>query len=44
MAFNLACDTCGFERTEEEEARAYIGAKSHEEQFPTHFVLITLLD
>lgn len=41
MTFDLDCDTCEFARTVETESSAYDGAKRHEQEHPSHFVLIT---
>lgn len=40
VGFDLACDTCNFSRTVDEEISAYLSAKDHEEAHPTHFVFI----
>lgn len=40
MEFRLECDTCGFDRTTDDELRAYGLAKEHEAEHGEHFVLI----
>ncbi len=40
MPYALDCDTCGFTRTVDEEARTYVLAKDHEGANPDHFVMI----
>lgn len=40
MAFELACDTCDFAPTVDGEDSAYVSARDHEADHPTHFVFI----
>lgn len=40
MAFDLACDSCPFHRGVDEEWSAYLDARDHESEHPSHFVLI----
>lgn len=40
VEYLLDCDTCGFDRTVEDEQRAYGLAKEHETDYGDHFVLI----
>lgn len=40
MAFDLDCDTCDYSQTVDAESTAYVSAKEHEADHPTHFVLI----
>lgn len=40
VTFQLDCDTCDFNLTVDAENTAYVSAKEHESDHPTHFVLI----
>ncbi|WP_274520325.1 hypothetical protein [Natronobacterium lacisalsi] len=41
MTLELKCDSCGFERTFEEDREGYAAARDHERDHPSHFVFIT---
>ena len=41
MAYELACDSCEFAEAEALERSAYAGARDHESEHPSHFVVIT---
>lgn len=40
MAYELACDTCDFERSVDENWRAYGSARDHESEYPVHSVFV----
>lgn len=41
MEYQLDCDTCDYVHVVEEEGDTYLHAKDHEEDHPSHFVIIT---
>lgn len=44
MRFDLDCDTCGYAEVVDEAASAYTGARDHEADHPSHFVIISESD
>lgn len=44
MEYTLACDACDLEEVHEDRTAAYAGARDHEDQYPTHNVLIRSSD
>jgi hypothetical protein len=40
MNYTLACDACDLEESYEDQTAAYAGARDHEDENPTHNVLI----